>query len=475
MKEAGRIVDEISYIAASLVGAGIDRDSLDEALQQDPHFIACDAGTTDAGPFSLGSGQPAFAREAVKNDLALLLDAGRRAGIPVLIGSAGTAGRDNQVDWVLDIANEIMQETGATLRTAVIYAEQDKDYLLEKLREGRIKPLEAAPHLDEGSIRRSARIVGMMGAEPLQVALAKGVDFVLAGRCSDTALYAAMPLMHGLPAGLAWHAGKLVECGTLACVKAGKGVMHVRLRHNDFLVRPFGPGLRCTPQSIAAHSLYENVDPFHFTECSGTTDITEATYEALDPITVRVTNSRFQPAEVYTVKLEGAELAGYQTIIVGGIHDPFLLRQLDSWLEKVRAYIEETVARVLKNQVTRDDYQLTFHVYGRDGVMGTLEPDRTIHKEVGIVFEVTASTQQLSTTVAELSRQPLLHYPIAEWSGATTNLACLHNPAHIERGAVYQFNLNHVVLPHSPQEMFRTKFVEIGATEKIKDNSGVYV
>ena len=463
MKEVDRIVDEISYIAASLVGAGIDRDSLNEALQHHPHFIACDAGTTDAGPFSLGSGQPAFAREAVKNDLALLLDAGRRAGVPVLVGSAGTAGRDNQVDWVLDIAHEITQEAGTTLRTAVIYAEQDKDYLIEKLREGSIKPLDAAPHLDEERIRRSVRIVGMMGAEPLQDALAAGVDFVLAGRCSDTALYAAMPVMHGFPPGLAWHAGKVVECGTLACVRAGKGVMFVHLRHDDFLVKPFGPGLRCTPQSIAAHGLYENVDPFHFTEASGTVDITEATYEAVDPITVRVTNSHFQVADHYTIKLEGAELAGYQTILIGGIRDPFVLRQLDSWLAKVRAYIEEAVAKVLKNRVTKDDYQLLFHVYGRDGVMGSLEPDCTeVPKEVGIVCEVTASTQHLATTIAELSRQPLLHYPIAEWSGATTNFAYLYNPAHIERGAVYQFNLNHVVLPRSPQEMFRTKFVEIG-------------
>src|SRR2546421_443897 len=350
MKEEDKIVDEIRYIAASLVGAGIDRDALNEALQSNPHFIACDAGTTDAGPFSLGSGHPAFAREAVKGDLALLLDAGRRAGCPVYVGSGGVA-----------------------------------------------------------------------------------------GRCSDTAQYAAMPIMHGFPAGLAWHAGKVVECGTLACVTAGKGVMLVCLRHDDFIVRPFGQGLRCTPQSIAAHSFYENVDPFHFRECSGTVDITEATYEAIDAITVRVANSRFHPAEAYTVKLEGAELAGYQTIIIGGIRDPFLLRQLDSWLAKVRAYIEETIARVLDDRVTRDDYQIMFHVYGRDGVMGSLEPDRTeVPKEVGIVFEVTAPTQQLSTTIAELSRQPLLHYPIAEWSGATTSFACLHNPAHVERGAVYR-------------------------------------
>src|SRR5947209_11678795 len=112
MKEEDRIVDEIRYIAASLVGAGIDRDALNEALQSHPHFIACDAGTTDAGPFSLGSGHPAFPRDAVKGDLAILLDAGRREGVRVLIGSAGTAGCDTQIDWVLALADGFVKQTG---------------------------------------------------------------------------------------------------------------------------------------------------------------------------------------------------------------------------------------------------------------------------------------------------------------------------------------------------------------------------
>jgi hypothetical protein len=75
------------------VGGGISGAALDEALAQTPHFIACDAGTTDAGPFSLGMGITAFPREAVKHDLAVILRAGRKANIPVIIGSAGTARR----------------------------------------------------------------------------------------------------------------------------------------------------------------------------------------------------------------------------------------------------------------------------------------------------------------------------------------------------------------------------------------------
>src|SRR5258708_17490 len=106
MEKKGQM-QEIRFVAAAgAVGGGIDAKSLDEAMAERPHFIAADAGTTDAGPYSLGSGNPAFAREMVKHDLALMLRAGKRAGIPVLIGSAGTAGADAHVDWTLEIASE---------------------------------------------------------------------------------------------------------------------------------------------------------------------------------------------------------------------------------------------------------------------------------------------------------------------------------------------------------------------------------
>jgi hypothetical protein len=102
----------------------------------------------------------------------------------------------------------------------------------------------------------------MMGVEPLQAALDAGADFVLAGRCSDPALFAALPIMRGLPPGLAWHAGKVTECGTMACEGGRGGVIMATVREHEVILRPVGEGLRCTPQSIAAHSLYENAHPY---------------------------------------------------------------------------------------------------------------------------------------------------------------------------------------------------------------------
>src|SRR5258708_9637320 len=95
---------QIRFIApVGSVGGGISAVALDEALAQPTDFIACDAGTTDAGPFSLGMGIPAFPREAVKHDLSLMMRAARKANIPVIVGSAGTAGGDLHLDLVLQL------------------------------------------------------------------------------------------------------------------------------------------------------------------------------------------------------------------------------------------------------------------------------------------------------------------------------------------------------------------------------------
>jgi hypothetical protein len=460
-------MEEIRFISATgALGAGVDDGSLEEAMTHEPHFIAADAGTTDAGPYSLGSGQPAFPREMVKHDLTLMLRAGRRAGIPVIVGSAGTAGADAHVNWTLDIAREIAAEQRLKFRAGVIYSEQDKNYLKGLLRENRICPLHPAPHIDEGVIDRSIRIVGMMGVEPLQRAIEGGADFVLAGRCSDSALFAALPILRGFPAGLAWHAGKVSECGTMATETLGKGVIFAQIRQDQAVIRPFGPGLRCTPQSVAAHGLYENADPYLHKESSGTLDLSRSTFEAVDDISVRIRGSGLIPSETYTVKLEGAERIGYQSMIVGGIRDPFIIRKLDAWLLGVRQRIEEAVAQVFNNTLSKSQYHLVFHLYGRDAVMGKLEPNcGTLPNEVGLVIEATAPSQEMATKIAMLSRQPLLHHPVAEWKGSITTFACLHNPAHVDRGPVYRFNFNHVALPHTREEMFRTKFIDIGGSK----------
>lgn len=454
---------ECRFIAAhGMLGVGVHEESLLQALDLDPHFVACDAGTTDAGPFALGMGISAFPREAMVRDVAVLLRHTVPRKVPLLVGSVGTGGADIHVDWFMDIVREVAATEGLKLKVAEIRSEQSKEFLQQELSAGRIRALDPAPPLDASTIERSVRVVGMMGVEPLQDALAAGVDLVVAGRCSDPALFAAMPIQMGLPHGLAWHAGKVVECGPSVCEKPAHGVVFGYVREDEVVIRPVGPGLRCTPQSVAAHSLYENADPFRFTESSGVLDLTETTYEQVDETSVRIRGSAFEHAKQPTVKLEGAERTGFQSILIGGIRDPYILGEFDAWLDKVKQRVEKSVHEVFGRTLQALGGRIDYHVYGRDGVMGALEPDRDrVPHEVGIVVEATAPDQATATALVQLTRQPLLHQPTTKWKGSITGFACLHNPSYIERGAVYQFNLNHVVVTDTPQALFRTTLTHI--------------
>ncbi|MBI4184159.1 MAG: acyclic terpene utilization AtuA family protein [Proteobacteria bacterium] len=456
---------EIRVVAPTgVLGSGFLESSYEEALRRKPDFVGCDAGSTDPGPYYLGSGKTVFPRHAIKRDLRLMLRGARRLGVPLLIGSCGTAGGDAHLAFIFDITKEIAAEEHLAFTVALIHAEQRKDYLKAKLRAGKIRPLHPAPRFDEAAIERSERIVGMMGAEPFLKALDAGADVVLAGRASDTAIFAGIPIREGFPAGLAWHAAKILECGAASVVqRTSPDCMMATLRPDHFVVEPLDPKLRCTPQSIAAHSLYENAHPFLLVESSGALDLGEAEYEALDARSVRVRGSRFRPAETYTVKLEGAELAGYQSVLIGSVRDRYIIRQIDAWLERLRVRLKARIADVFGQRLGEGDYAFGVRIYGKDGTMGPLEPVKEIRShELCLVFEVTAPTQDLANAIASMTRHQALHLPIPEWSGLITTLACPYNPAYLERGPVYRFNVNHVVEPDDPYEMFPMEVVRVG-------------
>src|SRR2546426_12657028 len=84
-------MDEIRTIAPSgAVGAGYDEASFLAAMEHErPHFIGCDSGSTDPGPFPLGSGVSHWNRVLYKRDLAPMLRAALKNQVPLLIGSAG--------------------------------------------------------------------------------------------------------------------------------------------------------------------------------------------------------------------------------------------------------------------------------------------------------------------------------------------------------------------------------------------------
>jgi ribosome modulation factor len=454
---------EIRILSATgILGSGFREETMQRAMQLEPDFIGADSGSTDPGPHYLGSGDTLFSDSAYKRDLRLMLLAGRAAKIPVIVGSACTSGSDAQLARLVRIAHEIAHEEKLGFKLAAIHSEQSKDYLKRKLHEGRIKPLANAPHLDDDVIDRSEHIVGMAGIEPFVEALENGAEVVIAGRSSDTSIFSAMPVMRGINPATVWHAAKILECGA-ACVVQRKypDCNFAIVRDDHFIVEPPNPDYRCDPDSVASHNLYENATPYELIEPSGVLDTRSAKYEAISDRAVKVSGSTFRPAQRYTIKLEGAELTGYQAIIVGSVRDPVILRQFDSWLSGLMGAAKDRIAAVFGAAI-EDRHKLDVRVFGRNATMGRLEPETAIGHEVGLLFQATADTQALATAIMKSVSHIAVHYPVPEWTGLITSIAYPYSPAEIPRGAAYRFNMNHVVEPATPLEMFRIEYDQVG-------------
>lgn len=443
-------------VPAGMLGAGFTAEALDRGIELGAEAIAIDGGSTDSGPAYLGRAIAKMPSAAITADLRLMMVKGAAAGIPVIVGSAGTSGTDTGVDWVASLAETIAVEEGLSIRLARIYSEQDRDDLRTRLAAGRTEPLAPSQPLTDDLLDRCEHIVGLLGAEPFIDALDAGADVIIAGRATDTAVIAAAALRAGCAPGATWHAAKTAECGGQCTTNPRGGGVLVEIDDDGFTVEPLDLTSACTPLSVAAHMIYENANPNTMREPSGTLDVTDAAYESLDDRRVRVTGSRFTP-EPYTMKLEGSGLVGYQSLAIAGIRDPEILADIDVWAESLKELIAAKASSLMGLDAQR--CRIEIRCFGWNAVLGERDPDPTPPREVGAMLLVTADQQATATQVVKLANPYLLHMPLPGMEHLPS-FAFMASPAEIERGPLYEFLLNHVVHLDTPGELTRTTIKE---------------
>jgi hypothetical protein len=450
-------VQSVRVLAPSgMLGAGWDHATVERGIALGADVISIDGGSTDSGPYYLGAATAKTTAKAVARDLRSLLTAAAGAGIPVVVGSCGTSGTDTGVDWVAGIAAEVLAEEGLDLKVARIYSEQNAADLKDHLDAGRVHPLPPLGELAAETLESCTHIVGAMGHEPIVEALREGAQVVLAGRATDTAVAAAYPLMKGMPAGPTWHAAKIIECGGQCTSNPRAGGVLATIDAGGFTIEPLDPAVACTPILVAAHMLYETANPFEMREPDGTLDVRDAKYVALDDRVVRVEGSKFHTAEQHTIKLEGARITGYETMSFTAVRDPLVLADIDAWADLMRTLITQRVGQTLA--LAADEYAFDLRLYGHNAVLGDLEPESGPPREVGVMLLVNAPDQATATAVAKIANPLMLHLPTPAMD-YLPSFAFASSPAEVERGAAYEFVLNHVV-DCAPLSLFRIEFGE---------------
>ena len=452
---------ELKILSPSgIVGYGFPEESFYAGVAQKPDLIACDAGSTDPGPYYLGSGIPFTNATAVKRDMTLMLKAACELGIPLVVGTAGGCGADVHVAREIGIIREIAKEQKLSFRLAVISSEFSKEMLISQLEAGNIEKLGPGPVVTKKDIEESTHIVAQMGIEPIIQALDDGAQVVICGRCYDPAAFAAPAIRLGYDKALALHLGKILECAAI-CATPGSASDCIMgyLGEDYFCVEPRNPERKCTPTSVSAQTLYEKSNPYILPGPGGHLDLSQCVFTAESDRKVRVTGSKFVPEAVPSVKLEGTKVAGFRAISICGNRDPIFISQSDDILENLKK-------RTADNLSADFDYNLDFIVYGKNGVMGQLEPNTQITShEIGIVIDVVADTQEHSAAACSVARSTLLHYGYPGRIATAGNLAFPFSPSDIKVGETYVFNVYALLRSEDPLSLFKRTYEQIGEAE----------
>jgi hypothetical protein len=216
------------------------------------------------------------------------------------------------------------------------------------------------------------------------------------------------------------------------------------------------PGQRCTVASVASHAMYERASPFFEHVAGGVLDMTHCRYEQVDERTTRVSGFAFRRDAVYRIKLEGSGKVGERAVSIAGIRDPYTIRHIDAVIGWARSKVQERWGEPGAR------YQLYYHVYGRDGVMGPSEPRRAAPgHELCLVVEAVAPRWEDAEVICALGTRNLFYARLPEVRG-TAGTAALMMDEVLRGKPGYEWTVNHVLPLADPLELTTVKLEVVG-------------
>lgn len=437
--------------------APLRTESFQIGVEAGPHYIAADSGSDDVGPVPLGSGTSTSPESWQRHDLEQMLLAARKQGVPMIIGSAGDTGANSRVDLYVRIIKELAAKHNLPqFKLGYFYSEVDKETVRTKIRNGNdVRGLDGYADLTEDELDATSRIVAVAGVHPYIELLEQGADVIIGGRSSDAAIFAAPAIFHGFPEDNAYYLGKVLECASFCAEPyGGKETVLGEISHGKVEVTAMLPEQRCTIASVAGHAMYERSNPFEEFFAGGKLDMTDCHYEQISEKTTRITGSRFIPGEKIRVKLEGSGKVGERFIGLCGIRDPYTIANLDRVIGWARDKVQERFGD--------SGYQLHYNVYGRDGVMGELEPQRhSVGHEVGVLVQGVAPTKEMAEELTLIGLRQMFYARLPDVKGTAGSVSFPLDEV-VEASAAYRWTLNHTMPVDDVLELFPTHITSAG-------------
>jgi len=224
--------------------APIKTGSFQIGLDCAPDLICADSGSCDVGPGPLGADVSSSPLQWQKHDLEHMLLAAHRLRVPMIVGSAADTGSNSGVDRFVGVVKELAREHRLPrFCIGYFYSEVGQEYLHRKIAAGdAIEGLDGRPPLEPQTLGATERVVAMVGVHPYVELLDRGADVIIGGRSSDCAIFAAPAIRRGLPEGLAYFAGKVLECASFCAEPYGaKESVLGEITMEDFKVTALWP------------------------------------------------------------------------------------------------------------------------------------------------------------------------------------------------------------------------------------------
>lgn len=167
-----------------------------------------------------------------------------------------------------------------------------------------------------------------------------------------------------------------------------------------------------------------------------------------------MTGPVFVPATELRVKLEGAGKIGERYVGIVGVRDPYTIANIDRVIAWARQQVRERFGD--------SGYELHYQVFGKNGVMGDLEPVRTPSHELGIVVYGIAPDKAMAEEVCMTGTRQMFYARLPDVKGTAGGVAFALDEV-LPASPAYRWTLNHTVRVDDPLELFPVHVVDAGA------------